>query len=151
MVSGRYFFPKAPVLCLKWMPALAVTSVNSMGPERRAEPVPGTGAGGGAGAGWADGAAEAGDFAEGVSDEDERGCLQLAKQRSAASARQHEMRLRSIRVSRSSSPTVNFTEGDYVHDQGTASLGAVLARRTVLVQQAVLPRQTVPAQQVVLA
>src|SRR5580704_2727289 len=36
MVSGRYFFPKAPLLCLKRMPALAVTSVNSMGPEGRA-------------------------------------------------------------------------------------------------------------------
>ena len=35
MVSGRYFFPKAPVLCLKWMPAWAVTSVNSIGPEGR--------------------------------------------------------------------------------------------------------------------
>src|SRR6185295_13211550 len=35
MVSGRYFFPKAPLLCLKRMPASAVTSVNSMSPEGR--------------------------------------------------------------------------------------------------------------------
>ena len=35
MVSGRYFLPKAPLLCLKRMPASAVTSVNSMGPEGR--------------------------------------------------------------------------------------------------------------------
>jgi hypothetical protein len=35
MVSGRYLFPKAPLLCLKWMPACAVTSVNSIGPEGR--------------------------------------------------------------------------------------------------------------------
>src|SRR5580700_1432487 len=33
MVSGRYFFPNAPLLCLKWMPAWAVTSMNSIGPE----------------------------------------------------------------------------------------------------------------------
>ncbi len=46
MVSGRYFFPNAPVLCLKWMPAWAVTSVNSIGPEGRA------GAALGAGVGW---------------------------------------------------------------------------------------------------
>src|SRR4029077_14630883 len=39
IVSGRYFLPKAPVLCLKRMPACAVTSVNSMGPEGR-EPTP---------------------------------------------------------------------------------------------------------------
>src|ERR1700677_1928222 len=35
MVSGRYFSPNAPLLCLKWMPASAVTSVNVMGPEGR--------------------------------------------------------------------------------------------------------------------
>src|SRR5580704_11037067 len=33
IVSGRYFFPNAPVLCLKWMPACAVTSVNWIGPK----------------------------------------------------------------------------------------------------------------------
>src|SRR5579864_689664 len=33
MVSGRYFFPKAPLLYLKWMLACAVTSVNWIGPE----------------------------------------------------------------------------------------------------------------------
>src|SRR5450755_1852241 len=37
MVSGRYFLPKAPELCLKWIPDWEVTSVNSMGPEARAE------------------------------------------------------------------------------------------------------------------
>src|SRR5215831_10338263 len=26
IVSGRYFFPKAPLLCLKWMPACSVMS-----------------------------------------------------------------------------------------------------------------------------
>src|SRR5271170_7497682 len=35
MVSGRYFFPNAPLLCLKWMPASSVISVNWIGPERR--------------------------------------------------------------------------------------------------------------------
>src|ERR1043165_3648248 len=35
IVSGRYFLPKAPLLCLKWMPASAVTSVNSLGTEGR--------------------------------------------------------------------------------------------------------------------
>src|SRR5215213_8653056 len=35
MVSGRYFLPTAPLLCLKRMPAWAVTSVNSTGPDGR--------------------------------------------------------------------------------------------------------------------
>lgn len=35
IVSGKYFFPKAPLLCLKRIPAWAVTSVNSIGPEGR--------------------------------------------------------------------------------------------------------------------
>ena len=35
IVSGKYFFPKAPLLCLKRMPAAAVTSVNSMAPVGR--------------------------------------------------------------------------------------------------------------------
>src|SRR6266496_911117 len=35
MVSGKYFWPKAPLLCWKWMPACSVTSVNWMGPEGR--------------------------------------------------------------------------------------------------------------------
>src|SRR5829696_2195769 len=34
-VSGRYFLPNAPLLCLKRSPAWAVTSVNSIGPEGR--------------------------------------------------------------------------------------------------------------------
>src|SRR6267378_5818253 len=34
-VSGKYFFPKAPLLCLKCIPACAETSVNSIGPEGR--------------------------------------------------------------------------------------------------------------------
>src|SRR5215210_1423537 len=34
-VSGKYFFPKAPLLCLKCMPACADTSVNSIGPDGR--------------------------------------------------------------------------------------------------------------------
>src|SRR6185295_13507412 len=45
IVSGRYFFPKAPLLCLKCIPACAVISVNSIGPEGR----------GGVGLGDADG------------------------------------------------------------------------------------------------
>jgi hypothetical protein len=36
MVSGRYFSPKAPLLCLKWIPACAETSVNVIGPDGRA-------------------------------------------------------------------------------------------------------------------
>src|SRR6186997_1298438 len=35
IVSGRYFLPKAPLLCLKRMPASAVISVNSIAPEGR--------------------------------------------------------------------------------------------------------------------
>src|SRR5580658_1323333 len=35
IVSGRYFFPKAPLLCLKWISACAVTSVKRTGPEVR--------------------------------------------------------------------------------------------------------------------
>src|SRR2546421_12709053 len=35
IVSGRYFLPKAPLLCLKRIPAWAVTSVNSIGPDGR--------------------------------------------------------------------------------------------------------------------
>src|ERR1039457_2176380 len=35
MVSGRYFFPNAPLLCLKRIPACAVTSVKLIGPEGR--------------------------------------------------------------------------------------------------------------------
>ena len=35
IVSGRYFFPKAPLLCLKRMPAVALTSVYSIGPDGR--------------------------------------------------------------------------------------------------------------------
>ena len=35
MVSGKYFFPKAPLLCLKRMPACVVTSVNSIVPVGR--------------------------------------------------------------------------------------------------------------------
>src|SRR6266576_2644623 len=32
IVSGKYFFPNAPLLCLKRMPACADTSVNSIAP-----------------------------------------------------------------------------------------------------------------------
>ena len=35
IVSGKYFFPKAPLLCLKRIPACAVTSVNSTAPAGR--------------------------------------------------------------------------------------------------------------------
>src|SRR5690349_25056490 len=35
IVSGRYFLPKAPLLCLKRIPASVVTSVNSIGPAGR--------------------------------------------------------------------------------------------------------------------
>src|SRR6476620_7039042 len=35
IVSGKYFFPNAPLLCLKRIPACAVTSVNSIAPEGR--------------------------------------------------------------------------------------------------------------------
>ena len=63
MVSGRYFFPNAPVLCLKWMPAWAVTSVNSIGPEGRGGSrysVAGAGGGSVTGAGAAGGELAAG-------------------------------------------------------------------------------------------
>src|SRR5271155_3238810 len=33
IVSGKYFLPNAPELCLKWMPACVVTSTNSIGPD----------------------------------------------------------------------------------------------------------------------
>src|SRR5262245_60827327 len=35
IVSGKYFLPKAPLLCLKRMPAWELTSVNSIGPDGR--------------------------------------------------------------------------------------------------------------------
>ena len=35
IVSGRYFFPNAPLLCLKRIPACEVISLNSIGPEGR--------------------------------------------------------------------------------------------------------------------
>jgi hypothetical protein len=35
MVSGRSFLPNAPLLCLKWIPACAVTSVKVIGPVGR--------------------------------------------------------------------------------------------------------------------
>src|SRR5579875_1289022 len=35
MVSGRYFFPKAPLLWRKWMPAGEAASTKVMGPEGR--------------------------------------------------------------------------------------------------------------------
>ena len=35
IVSGKYFFPNAPLLCLKRMPASAVTSANSIAPLGR--------------------------------------------------------------------------------------------------------------------
>src|SRR5579863_10273530 len=35
IVSGRYFSPNAPLLCLKWMPACFVMSVKEIGPEGR--------------------------------------------------------------------------------------------------------------------
>ena len=35
IVSGKYFFPNAPLLCLNRMPASAVTSVNSIAPLGR--------------------------------------------------------------------------------------------------------------------
>src|SRR5437899_6155830 len=38
MVSGRYFLPKEPLLCLKRIPACEVTSVNWIGREGRADP-----------------------------------------------------------------------------------------------------------------
>src|SRR5277367_4034469 len=67
MVSGRYFFPKAPLLCLKWMPAWAVTSTNSIGPEGLegagfvSEAASAEGAGAEVGAGVGDGATAGGD------------------------------------------------------------------------------------------
>src|SRR5215470_20137091 len=35
IVSGKYFLPNAPLLCLKRIPACPVTSVNSIAPEGR--------------------------------------------------------------------------------------------------------------------
>src|ERR1700722_123388 len=60
MVSGRYFLPKAPELCLKRMPAWVVTSVNSMGPDGRT---------GGAGVSAAEG-----DWEDGAEREGAGGC-----------------------------------------------------------------------------
>src|SRR5882724_5951125 len=104
MVSGRYFFPKAPVLCLKWMPALAVTSVNSMGPEGRAELT--SAADEGAGAGVPGVEADCGDSTAGLGEaasEEFEGCgLQPANanKRSAARAGQHTILLRCIKIFR---------------------------------------------------
>src|SRR5258708_39455325 len=101
MVSGRYFFPKAPVLCLKWMPAVAVTSVNSMRPEGRTEVASGLGAGDagtGVGADGTDGADSAAGFDETVSGTFDGCCLQPADTMSVASARQHTTLLRSVKI-----------------------------------------------------
>src|SRR6267378_4501949 len=99
MVSGRYFFPKAPLLCLKWMPAREVTSVNSMGPAGRAELSSGIGTGGAAAEVVAGAADSAAGFGETVSGTFEGLCLQPAN-KMRASAKQHKIRLRGIKISR---------------------------------------------------
>src|SRR5215210_9094066 len=68
MVSGRYFLPKAPLLCLKRMPASGVTSVNSIAPEGR----------GGVGLGDGDATAAAVSVA-GAAGATVAGCLQAPK------------------------------------------------------------------------
>src|SRR5690242_7905225 len=84
IVSGRYFFPKAPLLCLKWMPAWAVTSVNSIGPDGR----------GGVGLGDGDAAAScsAGELDVGAT---VAGCLQEVSKR-ATHTRRGYLRQRGI-------------------------------------------------------
>src|SRR6266478_9401108 len=96
MVSGRYFFPNAPVLCLKWMPAWAVTSVNSIGPDGWAGPV---------GVGGVDGTeASAGgeeriaDCGEVVSRRFAGCCLQPASSKTASSVRQQVTRIIAIGI-----------------------------------------------------
>src|SRR5713226_10188608 len=98
MVSGRYFFPNAPLLCLKWIPAWAVTSVNSIGPEGRAGAALETGVGGvGTGAEAGAGGAElAAGCDEGVSCGLEACCLHPANTRRANNARQQVTRILGI-------------------------------------------------------
>jgi hypothetical protein len=90
IVSGRYFFPKAPELCLKWMPAWAVMSVRVIGPEGRGAVATGlssgtadfgAGADGVIGTGLATGCGTDSTFGEGF-------CLQAVVHKSAASNRQ---------------------------------------------------------------
>src|SRR5579862_177795 len=93
MVSGKYFFPNAPLLCLKWMPAWEVTSVNSIGPEGRAAPSIGADAGGG-GAVADTGAGElAVGCGEAVSCEVEACCLHPLSNIEASSVRQQVARI----------------------------------------------------------
>src|SRR5271169_4533549 len=99
MVSGKYFLPNAPLLCLKWIPAWAVTSVNSIGPEGRAA---GAGVGAGAGTGAAV-CAGGGELTVGCGEEVscrlEACCLQLASTRRASKARQQVTRFLGIGIS----------------------------------------------------
>src|SRR6478609_7955130 len=102
MVSGRYFLPKAPVLCLKRMPDCAVTSVNSMGPAGREAsaavlvlPVvvaaaEGIGDGASGGPGTAGGAGTATFAGDGTSGGFGGGWLQLMVKHDAAISRQIE-------------------------------------------------------------
>src|ERR1700675_3450786 len=98
MVSGRYFFPNAPVWCLKWIPAWAVTSVTSIGPEGRVGAVLGAGAGG-ADTGTAAGGGElTAGCGEAVSGGIGACCLQPANTRRASSARQRVTRIVEISI-----------------------------------------------------
>src|SRR5882724_7354608 len=96
MVSGRYFFPNAPVLCLKWMPAWAVTSVNSIGPDRWAGAV-GVGGVDGTEAG-AGGEELTADCGEVVCRRFAGCCLQPASSKTASSVRQQVTRIIAIGI-----------------------------------------------------
>src|SRR5271156_1518576 len=101
MVSGRYFLPKAPLLCLKWIPAWAVMSVNSMAAE-------GAGVAGEADAGTGDGVDDdggevaavaecAGSTGETASGADADFCLQPTNAMRVARNREVVTRLRGVR------------------------------------------------------
>src|SRR6185369_7494323 len=107
MVSGRYFFPNAPLLCLKRMPAWAVTSVNWIGPEGRGTVLEAIAGGADTGT-----IAGGGKLAAGCGEEVfcglEASCLQPANTRRASSIRQPVTRIVGIGILKISGPPPVF-------------------------------------------
>jgi len=87
------------VLCLKWMPAWAVTSVNSIGPEGRAGASLAAGAGGGTGTGVGSAGSELTVCGEELSWCSGARCLHPANARRTRRAAQQVTRILGIRSS----------------------------------------------------
>src|ERR1700728_2995634 len=105
MVSGRYFFPKAPLLCLNRIPACAVTYVNSLGPEGRERFIAELGSGVGA-RGADDRGAGAAAAAGVAADSLECFCLQPDNPMIGPSSEQQTTRHRGSRKGKPLSPTI---------------------------------------------